>query len=159
MNIIIKNLNFTKFLDDNVLIAQSISLILFFESYSLLFYNLTIVNMKFDIEKIRVLPFIILLTSIATSKVIWFIIVCLLPWKLIKDNQEISTRTSYSSFILTISILLLLIISFYKNQSPFLVSYDDHPFLFSFLATVFTGGFIGGGYVFVSYSPRLGNWK
>ncbi len=159
MSSIINNLNFTRFLDDNVLIAQSISLILFFESYSLLFYNLSIVNMKFDIDKIRVLPVIILLTSIATSKVIWFIIVCLLPWKLKKDTQEISTRTSYSSFILTISTLLFLIISFCKNQSLFLVSHNDHPFLFSFLATAFTVGLIAGGYVFVSYSPRLGNWK
>jgi hypothetical protein len=159
MNYIIKNLNFTKFLDDNVLIAQTISLILFFESYSLVIDNRSIVNMTIDLNEITVLPFIFLLVAIALSKVIWFLVVCLVPVKRTLNENEISTRTSYTSFILTVSTILYLLISYFEEQTLFQVSHTDSPLLFSIIGTMLLGGLISGGYVFLSHPPKLGNWK
>jgi hypothetical protein len=159
MNNIIKNLNFTKFLDDNVLIAQTISLILFFESYSLMIDNRSIVNMTINLNEITVLPFIFLLAAIALSKVTWFLVVCLVPVKRALNENEISTRTSYTSFILTVSTILYLLISYFEEQTLFQVSHTDSPLLFSFIGTMLLGVLISGGYVFLSHPPKLGNWK
>jgi uncharacterized protein with PQ loop repeat len=156
----LKQLNPIILVEDNIYLAQVSALILYVECYNLVFNNSSIANAPLELKQITIFPFVLLIAAIAFSKIGWFYTICLLPLRFSKGNKDISKRTSYSCFIMALSVIVFVFVSILRdNKSIFNVQHSDQPILFSFLATVLLGGGVISGYVFLSYEPKIEEWS
>lgn len=153
----ISDLFSSKAIDDVIYLGQFFYLVLFFECYSLITKNQSIVNSELSIESITLKPFFFYLIFLGILRVTWFfttwIKTLLMSWIFPKaEINDLSVRSSFTIFLVLISMIIYSIIIL-KNPSYVPIIKEHHWILFNLYNAVFSLGTMFMFYIYLFTIP------